>query len=157
NFMRTRARRCGLVAAQPGCAASAEAIAFSTSARLAKATLACTSPVFGLKTSPHRSEVPFTSLPPMKWPISRIFFLPCPVAVPRAAPGFLSLDSALAQPREAAPTRPLGFLKHAGARVPAGSCRQGGAPVWYASECVHGHLNRPRPGCRSGGAVHAHP
>ena len=36
------------------------------------ATLACTSPVFGLNTSPDRPEVPLTSLPPMKWPISRI-------------------------------------------------------------------------------------
>jgi hypothetical protein len=25
-----------------------------------------------LNTSPQRPEVPFTSLPPMKWPISRI-------------------------------------------------------------------------------------
>ena len=68
----TRARRCGLVAAQPGKAASALAIAFSTSDLLAKATLACTSPVLGLNTSPCRPDVPLTCLPPMKWPISRI-------------------------------------------------------------------------------------
>ena len=30
------------------------------------ATLACTSPVLGLKTSPNRPDDPFTSLPPMK-------------------------------------------------------------------------------------------
>src|ERR1043166_378062 len=75
-----------------------------------------------------------------------------------AAAGILSrFDSALDPRREAAGTRPLGFLKHAGARLPAGSCRRGGAPVWYASECVHGHFNRPRPARRSGGAVLAHP
>ena len=68
----TRARRCGLVAAQAGCAAAAFAMALSTSDLLAKATLACTSPVFGLNTSPVRPEPPLTSLPPTKWPISRI-------------------------------------------------------------------------------------
>src|SRR5487761_1748891 len=40
NLIITRARRCGLTAAQAGCAASATAIACSTSACLAKATLA---------------------------------------------------------------------------------------------------------------------
>ena len=68
----TRARRCGLVAAQAGCAASAFAIACSTSDLAAKATLACTSPVLGLNTSPDRPDVPLTSLPPTKWPISRM-------------------------------------------------------------------------------------
>ena len=60
NLNSTRARRCGLVAAQPGKAACALAIAFSTSALLASATLACTSPVFGLNTSPVRPDVPAT-------------------------------------------------------------------------------------------------
>ncbi len=76
NLNMTRARRCGLVAAQRGKAAWALAIAFSTSALLASATLACTSPVLGLKTSPKRPDAPFTSLPPMKWPISRMRFSP---------------------------------------------------------------------------------
>ena len=44
--------------------------------RLASATLAWTSPVLGLNTSPKRPELPSTSLPPMKWPISRIVVLP---------------------------------------------------------------------------------
>ena len=72
NLNITRARRCGLVAAQAGCAASALAMACSTSECLASATLACTSPVLGSKTSPNRPEVPLTALPPMKWPISRM-------------------------------------------------------------------------------------
>src|ERR1700722_10977995 len=76
NLNMTRARRCGLVAAQAGNALSALAIAFSTSDLSASATLACTSPVLGLNTSPCRPEVPFTSLPPMKWPISRMDGLP---------------------------------------------------------------------------------
>jgi hypothetical protein len=44
----------------------------STSRLLASATLACTSPVLGLKTSPNRPEVPLTVFPPIKWPISRM-------------------------------------------------------------------------------------
>src|SRR5262245_36231929 len=72
NLNRTRARRCGLVVAQAGCAASALAMACSTSDFLAKLTLACTSPVLGLNTSPLRPDVPATFLPPMKWPISRM-------------------------------------------------------------------------------------
>ena len=72
NLNITRARRCGLVAAHAGCAASALAIACSASDLEAKATLAWTSPVLGLNTSPLRPEAPATSLPPMKWPISRI-------------------------------------------------------------------------------------
>ena len=80
----TRARRCGLVAAQAGNAASALAMAFSTSDLLASATLACTSPVLGLNTSPCRPEAPFTSLPPMKWPISRMDGLPGKRTAPEA-------------------------------------------------------------------------
>ncbi len=76
NLNMTRARRCGLVAAQAGNAASALAMACSTSDLLASATLACTSPVLGLNTSPCRPEAPLTSLPPMKWPISRMDGLP---------------------------------------------------------------------------------
>ena len=76
----TRARRCGLVAAQDGNAACAFSIAFSTSDLLASATLACTSPVFGLNTSPERPDVPETSLPPMKCPISRMKMLPTAVS-----------------------------------------------------------------------------
>ena len=53
-------------AAQPGWAASALAIAASTSFLLASATLACTSPVLGSNTSPWRPDVPWTTLPPMK-------------------------------------------------------------------------------------------
>ena len=84
NLNSTRARRCGLVAAQAGCAASALAIACSTSDLLAKATLACTSPVLGLNTSPLRPEVPATVLPPMKWPISR---MGCSPSAPRSHGG----------------------------------------------------------------------
>src|SRR5262249_52017086 len=75
NLKSTRARRWGLVAAHAGCAACAFATAFPTSAVLANATLAWTSPVFGSNTSPLRPEVPATDLPPIKWPISRMMFL----------------------------------------------------------------------------------
>src|SRR5882762_591888 len=71
-----RARRCGLVAAQAGWADAATAMACSTSACLASATLAWTSPVLGSKMSPKRPELPLASLPPTKWPISRIGSLP---------------------------------------------------------------------------------
>ena len=50
---------------------------------LASATLACTSPVLGSNTSPERPEVPLTSLPPMKWPISRMDVLPGNCTAPR--------------------------------------------------------------------------
>src|SRR5215467_702933 len=80
NLNITRARRCGLVVAQPGCAAAALAIACSTSARLANATLAWISPVLGLNTSPKRPDAPAICLPPMKWPISRMRRLPDVVA-----------------------------------------------------------------------------
>src|SRR5262249_15386205 len=76
NLNITRARRCGLVAAQAGCAVAALATAAATSARLAKATLAWISPVLGLNTSPKRPDAPATCLPPMKWPISRMRRLP---------------------------------------------------------------------------------
>src|SRR5262249_35241373 len=62
NLNITRARRWGLVAAQAGKAASALAIAFSTSALLASDTLAWTSPVLGLNTSPKRPDAPLTIL-----------------------------------------------------------------------------------------------
>src|SRR5882757_2143329 len=68
--MSTRARRCGLVAAQAGCAALAFSTAAATSAGDANATLARTSPVIGWNTSPARPLVPLTRLPPMKWPYS---------------------------------------------------------------------------------------
>ena len=55
---------------------AALAIACSTSDLAASATLACTSPVLGLKTSPKRPDAPLTSLPPIKCPISRIAILP---------------------------------------------------------------------------------
>src|SRR5262245_58276933 len=100
NLNRTRARRCGLVAAQAGCAASALAMACSTSDFLAKLTLACTSPVLGLNTSPLRPDVPATFLPPMKWPISRMG-----ASLGRSArvgePLFPVSDSAACAPREA--------------------------------------------------------
>src|SRR5207248_4445030 len=76
NFIMTRARRCGLVLAHSTWAT----LAFSTAARTsdfeASATVACTSPVIGSKTSAVRPDVPFTSLPPMKCPMERMNFLP---------------------------------------------------------------------------------
>src|SRR5262249_26573686 len=50
-------------------------MACSTSECLASATLACTSPVLGSKTSLNRPEAPLTALPPIKWPISRMVVL----------------------------------------------------------------------------------
>src|ERR1700730_10918015 len=76
NFMRIRARRCGFVAAQPGWAAAASSIAASTSLCDASGTRACTSPVWGLKTSANRLDLPVTCLPPMKWGISRVIVPP---------------------------------------------------------------------------------
>ena len=64
--MSTRARRCGLVAAQAGCAANAFSTAAATSALEASGTRARTEPSIGWNTSPKRPEVPFTGLPPMK-------------------------------------------------------------------------------------------
>ena len=60
NFIITRARRCGFVAAHAGCAAAANSTAWAISSALAKGTLACTSPVAGLKTSANRPDVPLT-------------------------------------------------------------------------------------------------
>src|SRR6202451_2012876 len=74
NFIKTRARRCELTAAQPSCAA----LAFSTAARIsaleASATLARTVPSIGWKTSLLRPDLPATCLPPMKCPYSIIAF-----------------------------------------------------------------------------------
>ena len=67
NFIITRARRCGLVAAQPTCAALAFCTASHTSEASASGTFAATSPVIGQNTSPKRPERPLTRLPPMKW------------------------------------------------------------------------------------------
>src|SRR3984957_12123391 len=72
NFIITRARRCGLVAAHSGCAARAFSTAARNSALEASATWAWTSPVIGSKTSANRPDVPATSRPPMKCPILRM-------------------------------------------------------------------------------------
>jgi hypothetical protein len=66
NLKNTRARRCGFVAAHFGCAALAFSTAARSSASLARATVACTSPVAGLKTFAVRPLVPATCLPPIK-------------------------------------------------------------------------------------------
>ena len=63
NFIMTRARRCGFVAAHAGCAFAAAAMAVSTSDLDARATFACTSPVAGLNTSAKRPEVPSVIAP----------------------------------------------------------------------------------------------
>ena len=62
----TRARISGGVADHFGKASSATFTAASTSALLASATLAWTSPVAGLNTSPKRPLLPATSWPPTK-------------------------------------------------------------------------------------------
>jgi hypothetical protein len=54
-----------------GCDGS-ELTACATSAADASATRACTSPVFGLKTSLARPEVPSTRPPAMKWGMWRM-------------------------------------------------------------------------------------
>ena len=54
----TRARRCGLVAAQAGCAALAFSTASRSSPLEASATVPMTSPVMGWKMSAVRPEVP---------------------------------------------------------------------------------------------------
>ena len=59
----TSARRPRPVARQPGNAALAAATAASTSATLAKSTLAACSPVAGLNTVPDRPDVPSTTAP----------------------------------------------------------------------------------------------
>ncbi len=72
NFMNTRARRWGLVAAQAGWAALAFSTAARSSSRDASASLPMTSPVMGWKTSLVRPDCPATCLPPMKCPMSRM-------------------------------------------------------------------------------------
>jgi hypothetical protein len=58
NFIITRARRCGLVAAQPGCAAGGVLDrGASIRRRGQRARASCTSPVAGLKTSAKRPDV----------------------------------------------------------------------------------------------------
>src|SRR5262249_56860640 len=75
-------------------------LACSASYVLARLTLACTSPVLGLNTSPLRPDVPATFLPPMKWPISRMH-----ASLGRLArvgePSFPVSDSAACAAREA--------------------------------------------------------
>src|SRR3954453_20369921 len=70
NWNITRARRCGLVAAQAGCAPLAESIAFSRSAALPRRTWAWTWPWLGSNTSPWRSPEAKVE-PPMKWSMLR--------------------------------------------------------------------------------------
>jgi hypothetical protein len=67
----TRARRWGLTRAQPAWALAAACTASSTSASVAKATLAWTSPVLGSNTSPVRPALPAKDFPSMKWPTVR--------------------------------------------------------------------------------------
>ena len=67
NSNMTRARRCGLTAAQPACASTPERTAASTSSGVARATRPWVSPVFGSKMSPKRPERPATRAPEMKW------------------------------------------------------------------------------------------
>ncbi len=67
----TRARRCGLVAAQPGNAALAAATAASTVLAAANATSACTAPVLGLNTWPLRAASDM-GLALMKWEMARM-------------------------------------------------------------------------------------
>ncbi len=66
--MKTRARRCGLTAAQPTWAARAFSTAARTSSAEASETCPATSPVMGQNTSAVRPDVPATCLPPMKCP-----------------------------------------------------------------------------------------
>ena len=65
NFIKTRARRCGFVAAQAACAAIAFSTAARTSAFEARGTREITSPVMGSKPSQKRTDVPLACLPPM--------------------------------------------------------------------------------------------
>jgi hypothetical protein len=58
-----------------------------------------------LKTSPKRPDVPFTSLPPMKWPISRMRLLPGD----ETAPGPLGFDYLAAFFRSGHPPAPRAF------------------------------------------------
>ena len=72
NFIKTRARRCGLVAAQAGCAAAALAIAARASSLEASGTREIAFPVIGSKPSTKRPDAPLTRRPPMKWVSSSI-------------------------------------------------------------------------------------
>src|SRR5881628_2989306 len=73
----TRARVSGEVSDQPAKASFARAIACSTSALEARGTLAASTPVVGLNTSPKRPPFsPRTCLPPMKWVSSGVFARP---------------------------------------------------------------------------------
>src|SRR2546427_11291436 len=73
----TRARASGEVSDQPAKASFATAIARSTSALEARGTLAASTPVVGLNTSPKRPPFsPRTCLPPMKWVSSGAFVRP---------------------------------------------------------------------------------
>ena len=68
NFISTRARRCGFIAAQAGCAALAFSTAARSSALEASAARPRTVPSIGWNTSLVRPDVPATRLPPMKCP-----------------------------------------------------------------------------------------
>ncbi len=122
NLNSTRARRCGLVAAHSGCAAAALAIACSTSALDANASFACTSPVLGLNTSPARPEAPLTSLPPMKWPMSRM----------QTSSNLLFLKCHLAQPAASGKRRLVGWAKARGTP----------RPIYAASRARRAHADR---------------
>ena len=74
NFISTRARRWGLVAAQAGWAALAFSTAARTSALEASGTREICSPVMGCQPCVKRPEVPATCLPPMKWVSSCMMF-----------------------------------------------------------------------------------
>src|SRR4051812_42744211 len=98
NLNITRARRCGLVAAQAGCAALAESIAFSRSAALPRRTWAWTWPWLGSNTSPWRSPEAKVE-PPMKWSMLRSMDMRPDLKVlgrgsPRPAPGQMPVAEA---------------------------------------------------------------
>src|SRR5262245_14834578 len=103
----TRWRRSGGVAAHFSCACLAICTAWSTSASEAKVTLAVTSPVAGLVTSPERPLLPATRLLSMKCPISVAIFSSRTIEYRRvlARPGrglyrgLLQRDAGLAGPR----------------------------------------------------------
>src|SRR5215472_11251714 len=164
NLIMTRARRCGLTAAQAGCAASATAMACSTSECLANATLACTSPVFGLNTSPWRPDVPLTCLPPMKWPISRIAFsLKALIRPPKRSrlPPLCCFFPCRSRGRRAWLRRTFTLPRSGNPPLspptlrlrPAGLL--GPAVAWVGLR--YGHCHRPWPARRGRRAVHAHP
>ena len=95
----TRARRCGLVAAQTGCAACAAVTAQSRSACVPSATVACTWPVFGLNTSPIRL-LPPPPWPAIRWSMVRMIIplavhLPCPAVAAKRA--WMHVEAAIMQ------------------------------------------------------------